>query len=93
MPVPRVRFTVRRMMVAVAIVAGWRDARRMEYGFRALDHAVRERAFATGSSGCFTLACAINPRKAAYHADLARKYEWAAEYPWLPVPPDPPEPE
>lgn len=28
-----------------------------------------------------------------YHSQLARKYERAARYPWLPVEPDPPEPE
>ena len=28
-----------------------------------------------------------------YHAALRRKYEWAARRPWLPVEPDPPEPE
>jgi hypothetical protein len=34
-----------------------------------------------------------SPRLAAYHADLRRKYEHAARYPWLFVEPDPPEPE
>ena len=33
------------------------------------------------------------PRKIGYHAAMARKYEHAAGYPWLPVEPDPPEPE
>jgi hypothetical protein len=31
--------------------------------------------------------------RADHHASLARKYEDAARYPWLPVEPDPPEPE
>jgi hypothetical protein len=31
--------------------------------------------------------------RADHHASLARKYEHAAQYPWLPVEPDPPEPE
>lgn len=31
--------------------------------------------------------------KADYHACLREKYERAARYPWLPVEPDPPEPE
>jgi hypothetical protein len=30
---------------------------------------------------------------AGYYAGLWRKYEHAARYPWLPVEPDPPEPE
>jgi hypothetical protein len=29
----------------------------------------------------------------SYHAAMARKYRHAACYPWLPVEPDPPEPE
>jgi hypothetical protein len=29
----------------------------------------------------------------AYHAALKAKYERAARYPWLPIAPDPPEPE
>jgi hypothetical protein len=32
-------------------------------------------------------------RRIAYQAKLAEKYEHAARYPWLPVAPDPPEPE
>jgi len=31
--------------------------------------------------------------RADHHASLARKYERATRYPWLPVEPDPPEPE
>jgi hypothetical protein len=31
--------------------------------------------------------------RADHHESLARKYEEAARYPWLPVEPDPPEPE
>ena len=29
----------------------------------------------------------------AYHAAIARKYRHVARYPWLPIEPDPPEPE
>jgi hypothetical protein len=35
----------------------------------------------------------VCPGHVDYHARLARKYERAARYPWLPVEPDPPEPE
>jgi hypothetical protein len=31
--------------------------------------------------------------RAIYHDALGRKYLWAARFPWLPVKPDPPEPE
>src|SRR4051812_3987507 len=30
-----------------------------------------------------------SPAKADYHSPLKEKYEHAARYPWLPVPPDP----
>jgi hypothetical protein len=36
---------------------------------------------------------ANHTRRADYYARSARKYERAARYPWLPVPPDPPAPE
>lgn len=32
-------------------------------------------------------------RECHYHAKMQKKYEYAAAHPWLPVPPDPPEPE
>jgi hypothetical protein len=32
-------------------------------------------------------------KKSAWHAALAEKYRHATLYPWLPVEPDPPEPE
>ena len=31
--------------------------------------------------------------RANHHAAMAHKYEHAARYPWLPVKPDPPEPD
>jgi len=34
-----------------------------------------------------------NPRKAAYHAAMLRKWKRASDYPWLPIKPDPPEPD
>src|SRR5262249_21597887 len=35
----------------------------------------------------------IQPRRIAYHEAMARKYRDAARHPWLPVEPDPPEPQ
>jgi len=35
---------------------------------------------------------ALRDARAQYYSDLAAKYRRAARYPWLPVPPDPPEP-
>jgi len=34
-----------------------------------------------------------DPRQAAHHRAMAVKYDWATRHPWLPVWPDPPEPE
>jgi hypothetical protein len=31
--------------------------------------------------------------KLRWHEAMAEKYGWAARYPWLPVGPDPPEPD
>jgi hypothetical protein len=35
----------------------------------------------------------LSKRFAAWHAEMARNYQHAARYPWLPVAPDPPKPE
>jgi hypothetical protein len=117
---PRVRFTVRRLMIAVAAVGiGLWIGQRIMWGsplaraYRiyvdihsrdrddaeeaasvaeglADEHAVRkeseaERRYRDDAGHLRT--------KAAYHADLIRKYARAARYPWLTVEPDPPEPE
>ncbi len=112
---PRVRFTVRRMMVAVAIAAillglyGWVvRLRRMSVEFlaEARRHADMEKMLRTisGVSGRDSLV-EISPgpgvpwkrntagAEADQEAALKLKYEHAARYPWLPVAPDPPEPE
>jgi hypothetical protein len=95
---------MRRLMVAVAVAAlgstGWQAwARRPErsYGFYrlALVHGRKAELYTIGGrANCFGMPGeAINPRRAAYHSSLAWKYEWAGRHPWLPVWPDPPEPE
>src|SRR5579871_4762470 len=33
------------------------------------------------------------PARRDYYAEMARKYDRATRYPWLPIAPDPPEPE
>jgi hypothetical protein len=110
MKLPRVRFTVRQMMIAVAFVAlvsaGWVECarmeaamvkRRLEYSLRAIDHSLAESAHTHGRwPGCFISpppeTSIIDPKKAAYHAAMARKWSAAADRPWLPVEPDPPQP-
>lgn len=87
MRVPRVRFTVRRLMIAVA-VAGL---------VCSLPEAMERRRLAfTGMSNyhfnkLITLSKSTNPQY-AYHYKLHLKYYEASKRPWLPVWPDPPEP-
>jgi hypothetical protein len=85
----RPRFTVRRLMVAVAVagllIAGWIEGERRRVRFLAIadDH----------SWGADSAIGVISREKMAWHETMEGKYERAARYPWLPVPPDPPEPE
>src|SRR4051812_4169586 len=115
MPLPRMRFTVRRIMGAVAAVAvllglygGFLHLARRAEGFRRLAHVhADEEAFlreiiaisGEGASVDFFPGLALPSRRvtaravADLHASLKWKYERAARFPWLPVAPDPPEPE
>jgi hypothetical protein len=126
MKLPRPRFTVRRLMLAVAIVALLAGAERLWRRSRAFSYLADEHGLrydywreegldhATGAAKHRDLAiigdeesrqqhrrlavqegeiAADLAKTAAYHERLWRKYEHAARYPWLPVEPDPPEPE
>ena len=89
MRLPRVRFTVRRMMVAVAVVAvcvtiavPYLSDLSQRYEAKANGHWLsRSACEAEGKS-----------RLAAYYESLADKYHRAARWPFLPVAPDPPLP-
>lgn len=78
-------------------------ALRSEYEVRAAIHAWFEEIYAHAekydglSFGChatgpFRANPSLDPKLAGYHAGLKGKYTRAARRPWLPVPPDPPEP-
>ena len=90
---PRFRFTIRRMMVAVAIVAVFQSwvQRRSAYFW--------ERAFSSFPLGVQRhgrdASREDRPRtlKGRYHFEMSEKYDQAASYPWLPIATDPPEPE
>jgi hypothetical protein len=110
---PRVRFTVRRLMVAVAIVAlafgvGTMRWRQLTLRAKADHHERIEREQGGKQRAIEDLARAANtPELAAqmrgdkavhariegYHARLKEKYRQLSARPWLPVAPDPPEPE
>jgi hypothetical protein len=91
------------MMVLVAVIALLLGAaaiqRRRAHLQRLADHhaeMARQLRSSHGSiirpGGVYVHVPLTHPRLADYHEDLARKYERAARYPWLPVEPDPPEP-
>ncbi len=90
----RVRFTVRRLMVAVAIIALILWSMRMyqlsrEYRIRAEDyrshgHNAAVIYYRTNRSWGYRLR--------DHYWRLSEKYDRAARYPWLRVAPDPPEP-
>ncbi len=96
---PRVRFTVRRMMVAVAGVAVVLVLYQRHRTFERLAADHRNAAMIARPIRIISR----QPRRwiwmllpSPYHEredELARKYERAARYPWLPVEPDPPEPQ
>ena len=103
MPLPRVRFTVRRMMVAVAIVGAtvaFGERRRRDFSALAEYHRAQQVVKVACSKGGFIsekrgggMATDVDERADAWHRVLEPKYRYAARYPWLPVPPDPPEPQ
>ncbi len=93
MKIPIPRFTVRRMMIAVAVVAlgcgGWHAWERINLHRRlALKHEVLAHLLREGHAHL-----GPDPMWAAHHEALRIKYQRAARYPWLPVAPDPPGPE
>jgi len=98
---PRPRFTVRRLMVAVALVAILLGAGlqleqlRDRYRAEALQYAQMEWvARATAWSRVRYVCDAVrNERRARHYGALKRKYDFASRYPWLPLTADPPAPE
>ena len=84
------RFTVRRLMVAVAIVAllsGMERLRQRSVAFSSMAnyHVIK--------NSCWAGKYAKDYEKgAAYHSLMWQKYDRAARYPWLSVEPDPPKP-
>jgi hypothetical protein len=90
MGMPRVRFTIRRLMVAVAIVAiyfGWsRWMERRSDRFRSLwiEHLYKFVEISSPKP--------LDEVQGYYHFKMGEKYRAAMNRPWLPVEPDPPEP-
>jgi hypothetical protein len=90
------RLTIRRLMIAIALVGAlltlvlnfpdWADGRRTRFGRTGFEHAGKYVALSRMPSGA-------NARLLKYHDYMRRKYHLAYRYPWIPVLPDPPEPE
>ena len=96
---PRVRFTVRRIMVAVAIVAicCWTVAdmeRRSRFRRLAEHHSSKMYPdIACNAGGLYIVGEGIvSQDRVSWHRALHDKYERAARRPWLLVNPDPPMP-
>ena len=104
MRVPRVRFTIRRMMVLIAVIAvlmlGAVMLQRQAEFKRLAEFHAREAFMISNSShgtmigadGMFVHVRVAPTAAEKYHESLAKKYEWAAGHPWAQVEPDPPKP-
>ncbi len=112
MRLPRLHFTLRWLMAAVAIagllIGGWCEIQRRRDAFleKADWHASRARndgvlfGSLVGGLHWFNMKGEIlpanqfpSPAKNEWHLLLIDKYKYASNHPWMPVAPDPPEPE
>ena len=104
MRLPRVRFTVRRMMIAVAIAGallgllayarGLQD-RSADYQRLATEHQFQSfllTGYMVTNGTNNETSRKFDSELRSHHDRIRFKYERAARYPWLPVDPDPPEP-
>jgi len=103
---PRPRFTVRRLMITVGIVAVilglavWGEKRRARFRELAAKHYDQGMRwfvlFPGGDSEDQRRMMRLYEERVGpsveHHASLRDKYERATRYPWLPVGPDPPAP-
>lgn len=108
MPLPRPRFKMRRLMLAVALVALAFTWPAMEVRRERMREFARYHREKGGGPFCVSnmtpelrayldelarAAIKLSPERLDWHRDLWQKYAWAARYPFLPLSPDPPEPE
>ena len=97
MRLPRFRFTIRRMMVLVAVVA---IIVALTLRMAARHHMMIIHIQSWGENRGFSHNPNLAPaeqaralRRVKHHWELIGKYQRAARYPWLPIEPDPPEPD
>ena len=96
MKLPRVRFTVRRMMIAVMITAVliWAERlRRLSKGYEERAESLGWEVFGASEYSPHGPEDAAHQRALVNHYRMLEdKYNRASKRPWLPVEPDPPEP-
>jgi hypothetical protein len=95
-PMPLPRFRLRSLMIAVAVAAVVALAGRLLSLSVAYRHRARAYWWMAPTLIAMGPASRPSPRPSAHNLwarQMAAKYERAARYPWLPVPPDPPAPE
>jgi hypothetical protein len=63
-----------------------------QYQHQQLQGVAKAREIGRGDDPLLPLIEQLARRRAAYHAEMRRKYEKAAAHPWEPTPPDPSEP-
>src|SRR6201996_7600107 len=97
---PRLRVIVRPLLIAgsLVIVAGslvagyWLYTTSEEYQRRADQHAQEAAVHEANSDSLEPPYGDAEKRKAQYHSQMNKKWEYAAFHPWLPVEPDLPRP-
>jgi hypothetical protein len=96
MRMPHVRFTMRLLMIAVAILASlfWVERlRRLSQEYRSIAEEHGWAVFGASEYAPHNAADAAKSKRIIdRYRSLQEKYERAARHPWLPVEPDPPEP-
>lgn len=86
------RFRLRTLLIVVAVVAVgfglWHRSQRLSK-VAALH---RRRIAMVWMADLELLTKGWTPEKQNWHREMSGKYDYYAAHPWLPVPPDPPEP-
>jgi hypothetical protein len=97
---PRVKFTVRGLMIAVAVTAivlggclGFPRNRAQREWLAGFHQARAQSLMKNAEPGTSEIKDPAIRAKLRWHEAMAEKYRWATHYPWLPVGPDPPEPD
>ena len=100
MRLPRVKFTLRCLMIAVAVAAivlggglGIPRNRARREWLAGFHRASTQSLMKNAEPGTSEIKDPAIRAKLRWHEAMGEKYGWAARYPWLPVGPDPPEPD